>query len=220
MKLAVIADVHSNLPALKAVLKDIGSKEILSLGDVVGYNPFPKETIEVFMKRSIKGVRGNHDQAALDMNIGRFNQAAAKAVLWTSKTLDETKKNYLSSLPTTMKMGGVSAVHGSPRNPLYEYVYSEYPNDILKTFLGESQILLLAHTHVPFIKNVEGRLILNPGSVGQPRDGDPRASYALLDVDSKKAEIKRVEYDIEIVAEGIEKTNLPEWLAQRLYNGV
>jgi putative phosphoesterase len=219
MELAVIADVHSNLPALEAVLKEIGDMEIFSCGDIVGYHPYPNETIEIFKRKKIRGIMGNHDAAVVKGEKRGFYQPAAEAIQWTADVIRKENRRFLGSLPFSFKGAGLEAFHGSPRDPLHEYVYKETPEKTLNSYLGDSSVLILAHTHIPFVKNLKKGLVLNPGSVGQPRDGDPRAAYAILDVAEKRAEIRRVEYDIETVAKVIRKTGLSDELARRLYRG-
>jgi len=220
MEIALIADVHANLPALEAVLEEIAGLEVLSCGDIIGYNPYPNETIEVFRERGIKGVLGNHDWAALTLSLSWFNPAAAQALLWTARALSKENLRYLSTLPEKLHDSRLLLCHGSPRDPIFEYVYPDAPEALLTSFLQERRVLVLGHTHVPFVKRFEEGLILNPGSVGQPRDGNPRASYAILDVESSRVEIKRVSYDVERVADEIVRRGLPTRLATRLYEGV
>jgi predicted phosphodiesterase len=219
MEIAIIADVHSNLPALEAVFDEIGELRIFSCGDIVGYNPYPNETVEIFRKRRIKGVMGNHDQGILTPENSRFNSNARKAILWTRKVLSKSNLGYLESLPTKFMGNGFTAFHGSPRDPLFEYVYEGFSEDTMNSFLGETEILVLAHTHLPFVRHLKKGIAFNPGSVGQPRDGDPRAAYAILNTDKVAVKIKRVAYDIERVASEIKKKGLPEELATRLYKG-
>lgn len=219
MEIAIIADVHSNLPALEAVLSEIGELRIFSCGDIVGYNPFPNETVELFRKRRIKGVMGNHDQGILTLEIWRFSSNASKTILWTRKVLSNSNLRYLESLPKKFMGDVFTAFHGSPRDPLFEYVYEGFSEDTMNSFLSETKILVLAHTHLPFVRRLKKGLIFNPGSVGQPRDGDSRAAYAILNTDKVDVKIKRVAYDIERVASVIKKKGLPEELATRLYAG-
>jgi putative phosphoesterase len=219
MELAVIADVHSNLPALKAVMKEIGDMEIFSCGDIVGYYPYPNETLEMFRRKKIRGIMGNHDFAVVYGDTERFNRPAAEAIKWTAKVIGRRNIEFLRSLPESHVGTGFQAFHGSPVDPLHEYVYRETPVDTLNTYLGESGVLILAHTHVPYTRNLKKGLVLNPGSVGQPRDGDSRASYAVLDVEEKKAEIIRVSYDVETVAREMGEKGLSNELARRLYRG-
>ncbi len=219
-RLNLIADVHGNLPALEAVLDELPKAKTLHLGDVVGYNPYPKEVIELLQERRIASVMGNHDNAVLTGDVSWFNPVAARAILWTREHLSEEELAYLASLPLEIK-NEVCAVHGSPRRRLEEYVFPDYPDEALSAFLklAGRRILAMGHTHVPFWRRVGDALVVNPGSVGQPRDGDARASFASIDLSTLEVEIVRVEYDISRVAREILRAGLPAVLAQRLFEG-
>lgn len=221
MEMAVIADIHSNLYALKAVLEDLGDRKIYHVGDLVGYNPFPREVIELLQGKKIPSVMGNHDYAVARSDTGGFNPLAARAVQWTREQMAVDELGYLSSLPPHISGENFHIVHGSPQDPLSEYVFPGAPDRVLNRYLDlcGKEILILGHTHVPMLREVEGGLVLNPGSVGQPRDGVKEASYALLDTASREAEIVRVPYPIEKTARAIEKAGLPQLLAERLYLG-
>ncbi len=221
MKIAIISDVHSNLYALEAVLDEVGRAEIYHAGDVVGYNPFPEETIEIFRKKRIKSVMGNHDYAVVTLNTWGFNPLAEKAILWTRSRLGEEHLSYLESLAIRLSTENFYMVHGSPVDPLDEYVFPYTYESVLSSYLkaAERKILILGHTHVPFIKEVKEGLILNPGSVGQPRDGAKEASFAFLDLNKREAEIVRVDYPVEKTAKAIKRAGLPDFLAERLFYG-
>ncbi len=225
MKIAVIADVHSNLVALKEVLSEIeklGDLPIIHCGDLVGYNPWPNQVVELMKKRGIKSVMGNHDRVVVTRETGWFNPTAARAIDWTADTLTPENTDYLKFLPQAVREEEYFMVHGSPLRPIEEYVFPDYRRAILEEFLkiAERDILILGHTHQPFAIRLGERLILNPGSVGQPRDGDPRAAFAVLDTEKREAEIKRVGYDIEEVARELSTAGLPETLGQRLFYGL
>ncbi|MBI5252937.1 MAG: metallophosphoesterase family protein, partial [Euryarchaeota archaeon] len=149
-----------------------------------------------------------------------FNPVAAAAVDWTRKEIKKENINFLNSLPKLYE-GDFYMVHGSPRNQLDEYVSEDYPEKELLSFFRytSKNTIILGHTHRPFVKKFGDRLMFNPGSVGQPRDLDPRAAYAVFDAAAKKVEIKRVEYDIDEAADAIIEKGLPELLARRLYAG-
>ncbi len=230
MKLAVISDIHSNLPALQEVLKEVQSEEVdmlLCLGDIVGYGPFPNRTVEVLRKIKTEKifVRGNHDDRVLEGKTERLSRDAERAVQWTKKHINEKNLRFLRKLDRTeeVKIGNskVFLAHGSPRKPLSEYIYESTEEELLESFfrMTNSDVILLGHTHVPFIREVGGNLILNPGSVGQPRDGDNRTSYAILDTENWEINQDRTEYDVEKVAGEIKRSRLPSSLAQRLYHG-
>lgn len=238
MRIAVLSDIHSNLEALRAVLDALPSVDrILCLGDIVGYGADPAAVIDLLRERGAEAVQGNHDWAVVTGDTEWFNPWAARAVEWTRSVLDRGPVDYLQRLPRTLDLPGpdVLAVHGSPRDPLFEYVVSA--EAALGSFGATGRrVILLGHSHVAMRFSLrerrvewrafpEGggevlgpRTLLNPGSVGQPRDGNPRASLALLDEDG--FEIRRVEYDVARAAGKIREAGLPEFLAQRLFRGV
>lgn len=220
MRVVVLADIHSNLPALEAVLEDIGEAEIYCNGDLVGYNPYPNEVVELVREKGIFCTLGNHDYTVLTGNTARFNPYAARALNWTRERIKKENLAFLASLPFFYEDSFYMA-HGSPRYYLDEYVTEDYPEEILNGFFNQSgrDVICLAHTHVPYARRLEGKLLFNPGSVGQPRDFDPRASYALLDLERKQVKIKKVKYDIEAVVEAVIKEGLPEVLGYRLREG-
>ncbi len=221
MKIAFISDIHGNSIALEEVLDDIGKMEIICLGDIVGYNPFPNESIEIIKEKKIKCIMGNHDYAVLTGDVAWFNPIAARAIIWTREVLNEENIEYLKSLKTVIKDKNVYCVHGSPLDPLEEYVFPNYPITLLKEFLkvAGTRAVAMGHTHIPFVKYLNEGIIFNPGSVGQPRDNDPRAAYAIFDFKEESVEIVRVEYNIDKVAKEIIKVGLPKELALRLYKG-
>jgi len=225
MKLALISDVHANLVALRAVLEDMEGREIariLSAGDVVGYYPYPNETVAVFHERCIESIQGNHDRAVLSSDPTKFNPAAASAALWTATRLSDASADYLRELPRKLmvEIDGIriAVYHGAPFDDDY-YMYEENVRESLLA-MARSDVLVLGHTHMPFIKRFGSGLIVNPGSVGQPRDGDPEASYAIYDTVARKASIRRVAYDIEEVAARTRESGLPAALADRLFLGL
>jgi len=222
MKVAIIADIHGNLDALKVVIEDIrgrGIKDIVCAGDIVGYGPEPDKCVELIRKNLVTCVRGNHEQVAVTLDdLDRVTNDAKDSLIWTNKQLSFQNKQYLKDLPITKKIGNIFMVHGSPFDPLYEYVYED---DDMSYFIrsADSEILVMAHTHVPYIKMVKKTLIINPGSVGQPRDNLPEASYCILDTETRKAIIIRVPYDINAVEKKINKAGLPKHLGSRLHFG-
>jgi len=238
--LSVISDIHSNFEALTAVLNDLDTnfpeiKEVYCLGDLVGYGPDPKSCLEfVFNKEKFitKIVMGNHDDF-----VGRHSlppQVNPIAKIANDYQIENTPLELrwkLTQLPHTIstKHGGIDKeivfVHGSPQYPLTEYIYPHtFKQENLFNYMNSADIdiLILGHTHIPFIRKTENTrdlMIINPGSVGQPRDGDPRASYAVIDVKNFEAEIKRIDYNISSVYEKIKMSGLPISLGSRLYNG-
>jgi len=226
-RIAVISDVHSNLEALRAVLPRVEGMEVYCLGDVVGYGANPNEVVKALRERRVLTVMGNHDYAAVTGETGMFNARAAMAAKWTAKALAGPNLSYLMSLPRERRLRLGSAegflTHGSPNDMLWEYVepgthaqlFGHYLEKLNVRFLG------LGHTHVPYVMDEEKGVVFNPGSVGQPRDGDRRASYAVVRVDGAgvKVENFRVEYDYETAGSKIRAAGLPGQLADRLRTG-
>ncbi len=244
MYVAILADIHANLAAFAAVLKDIeqrgGVDEYWCLGDVVNYGPDPVKCVELLRRLKHVAVVGNHDLAAIGkLSLNLFNPDAAVAMKWTINQLNQEAVNYLTSLPQIAKQGEFTLVHGSPREPVWEYLVSKGQAKENFNFF-KSRYCLVGHSHeslvfrveedkhVSYIKFAEGlgqvagdhRLILNPGSVGQPRDGDPRASYAIYDSQSRVIKLYRVAYDVGTVQLRMVKANLPMRLVVRLEKGL
>lgn len=244
MRYLIISDIHANLAAFKAVLSDAPSFDrIWCLGDIAGYGPEPNECVELLNEFPHICVAGNHDWAAIGLlNLEDFNTDARHACQWTQEQLTPESLEYLKNLPTTLVEEGFTLVHGSPRQPIWEYIlYSSTARSNFPYF--NTQICLVGHTHAPagfrYHVDQEGmafcepfnfiprramslgkdRLILNPGSVGQPRDGDARASYALLDPEEKVLEYHRVTYPVEVTQEKMKRAGLPARLIIRLSYG-
>ena len=225
MRIAVLADIHSNLPALQAVLKDVdavGVAQIWVAGDLVGYNPWPNEVIQVVRDRKVRAIRGNHDRAALSGDTSWFNEVAAAAIRWTRIVMSPASVGYLKSLEDRVRVSlpeGIAAVyHGSPRND-DEYVMPWAADEALMR-LANAQFVILGHTHVPMAFSSRHGILVNPGSVGQPRDSDPRAAWALLETATGGVEQRRVPYAIGEVIAGIHRAGLPAELGERLRWGV
>jgi putative phosphoesterase len=224
MRLAFISDVHSNLPALESVLEaaeESGAEQILNAGDIVGYNPYPNQVIRLLESKGVQSIQGNHDRATLSGDTSWFNPYAAKAIDWTRDQLDRQSERFLAGLPLELDANRADTrlrlVHGSPADP-DEYVFPHQANAHLLRLAG-TQVLVMGHTHIPFVKRTKGGLLLNPGSVGQPRDGDPRASWARLDLPQGEVGVERTSYDFEAVQREIRERALPEFLAERLEIG-
>jgi len=245
MRYLVISDIHANLVAFDAVLDAAAGMfdKIWCLGDVVGYGPYPNECIERLNEFDHKCIAGNHDWAVLDkLDVSEFNINARFAVLWTQQQLKPENRAYLDNLPLyLLEDQNFTLVHGSPRHPIWEYIL--YPKVAQLNFKHfETPYCLVGHTHSPVIylaaekpgKNSEAiipetdvfvqhlnsrRLIMNPGSVGQPRDGDARASYALLDTEAMEFTIHRVPYDVEKVQAEMQRFDFPAKLWNRLAFG-
>ncbi len=241
MRVAMVSDVHANLPALEAVLAEVdaaGVDELWCLGDIVGYGPDPGPCIEIIRDRCAVSLSGNHDLGAIGaVPIDDFNPYAAEANLWTGSVLSEADRAWLGSLPARTARRDVTLAHGSPREPVWEYVLSE-PVALASFECFETQWCLVGHSHVPMVivepgvdaaltvlpgsggpVEPPGRAIINPGSVGQPRDGDPRAAYAILDLRGKTATFHRAAYDIAEVQARMRKAGLPHYLIDRLERG-
>jgi len=228
MRVAVISDIHSNYDALQVVLSAIDDCDaLICIGDLVGYGAQPNQVVSEI--RDLKPdaiVMGNHDYAVSTGDTSGFVHHAVQAVDWTRREISLENLRYISSLRSkaTFTADGVeiALVHGSPRDPLNEYIYPGAPEFILESLVDESgaRVLLLGHTHVPFSQAFGAKVLGNPGSVGQPRDGDPRASYAILETPSEiRFHIHRVSYDIDAAAGKIAAKGLPRILAERLHIG-
>jgi len=230
MRIVVFSDIHSNLDALEAVAKSLPAyDELYCLGDIVGYGPQPNEVVERLQELGPTVVlMGNHDDAVVRDDVEGFSTHAAMAVKWTRREISPTSLNYLRGLRPLAKVErdgkALALFHGSPRDPLSEYVYPGLPARVARGFvkMAEAEIVLLGHTHMPMLFRFDGSILANPGSVGQPRDGDRRASFAVLTVTQceTKFEVHRVEYEVGLVAQRIIKSGLPSFLAERLYMGV
>lgn len=229
MLVAAIADIHGNLEALEAVLEKIGRdgiKVVLCAGDIIGYGANPNECVQLVRERCDAVVMGNHDASADLHNIGYFDQAAADCLRWSHKALSNQNMRYLLGLKTSIvtEYSGRSIymVHGRPMDNVYEYVYPDIGEREARELLRNcrSDVLVLGHTHMPFSRNAGSKLIVNPGSVGQPRDGNPNASYAIINTLSLKATICRVAYDVRKAGEKIREAGLPFSCAQRLEQGI
>ncbi len=246
---AIISDIHGNLEALEAVLEDIrqqGITQITCLGDIIGYGPNPRECIDLVMKNCQLTILGNHDQAALFDPEG-FNAGAERAIFWTRSTLEagdpegnESRWEFLGELPRMKRDGEFLFVHGSARNPLNEYVFPEdvYNQRKMERIFGlVDNYCFQGHTHIPgvftedysFLSPDEvnfgialgdSKMLFNVGSVGQPRDGNKRSSYVILDEEAKTVTFRRVEYDNEKTAAKIYPIpELDNFLGDRLREG-
>jgi predicted phosphodiesterase len=241
MRVLVISDIHANLTALEAVLTDAGTfDEVWCLGDLVGYGPDPNECIELIKTLpNLHCLVGNHDHAALGLiPISRFNQDAQSGIKWTMEVLTQEHKDYLQSLPAIITLENFTLAHGSPREPIWEYILDVHLAEA-NFGLIKTDFCLVGHSHLPLIFfrsdhqdftipiaphenepfQLEPRMILNPGSVGQPRDLDPRAAYAILDLEDQTWELNRTSYDITDVQLRILQSGLPERHATRLVAG-
>ncbi|MCU4972224.1 metallophosphatase family protein [Halobacteria archaeon AArc-m2/3/4] len=218
MRVGLVSDIHGNRVALEAVLSDMPSVDALACaGDVVGYNPWPAECVDAMRKRDVPTVLGNHDAAVVDRTGFRFNGMAQAGVKHAIEHLEDDHLEWLESLPEERREfdGRVKLVHGHPENP-DRYTY---PEDFSPRLLGDEDVLVLGHTHVQHAERYADGIVVNPGSVGQPRDGDPRAGYAVLDLEAMTVETRRVSYDIEAVQRAVKDAGLPERIGTRLARG-
>jgi predicted phosphodiesterase len=253
MRLAILSDIHANLPALEAVLDSIDGaevEELWCLGDVVGYGAQPDDCARLVSERCALCLVGNHDLAVLgDLDVEAFSPAAAAAVRWTREVADSSTIEFLRALEPADETRPVALYHASPRDPVWEYVL--WPDQAAECIgVQAARVSLIGHSHVALffvmpeekanpegdvelldaargaqagagtrLDLSEGRWLVNPGSVGQPRDGDPRAAWLELDTEGWEATYHRVDYEIDRAAEAITAADLPAHLARRLYAG-
>ncbi len=234
--LAVLSDLHANLSACLAVAADIHQRApaaVLVLGDLVGYLCRPNQVARLAAREGWRAIRGNYDQAVLtggQAGVDQFlkpglGEEPRAVFAWTEGQVDQATRAYLAGLPLELRleMGGarILAVHGSPQG-IRHYVYPDHPPEELQAWLEREQagILLMGHTHRPFIRQLPAGLAVNPGSVGKPKDGDHRASYALIELSPQpRAQIVRLEYDLDLEAHLLDQAGLPPKTVQRLYQG-
>lgn len=241
MRILIISDIHANLTAFQAVLEDANGQwdKMWCLGDVIGYGPDPNECIDLLLEQDHLTLTGNHDWAALGkIDISTFNADARLAIEWTQEELRDDGRNYLEHQPTSMVIDDFTLAHASPRQPVWEYItdsFIAWENfDHFKT-----PYCLVGHTHYPVVFEQDEeygalarhadyarpmelnakRVIINPGSVGQPRDSDPRAAYATLDLEKNTWQHHRVAYDIAATQARMENHGLPQRLIARLQYG-
>jgi diadenosine tetraphosphatase ApaH/serine/threonine PP2A family protein phosphatase len=242
-RVAVISDVHANWHALEAVLAAVDAEspdELWCLGDLVGYGPRPNPCCATVRERAAVCLAGNHDLGVLgEVDLNEFAPDAVASATWTRDVLTADSRGYLETLQSSGRRDGAELFHASPRDPVWEYVLTI--DAVEASFeLTEEPLVLVGHSHVPLAIVLEhgelggglaregthvdlgtdARILLNPGSVGQPRDGDPRAAWLLLDFRSSRAEFRRVAYPVERTQEEIRERGLPDALAERLARGV
>jgi diadenosine tetraphosphatase ApaH/serine/threonine PP2A family protein phosphatase len=246
VRVAAISDIHANLPALEAVLGAIDEAEvdeIWCLGDVIGYGAEPDECADLVRERCALCLVGNHDLAVLGaLDVAAFSEAAAEAVAWTRENVAERTLELLRELEPKGEREGIALFHASPRDPVWEYVLSAEQADACLD-VQTARVALIGHSHVSlfFVRPATGEQgdgirgaqssddtllelddgcwLINPGSVGQPRDGDPRAAWLELDTSEQTARFHRVRYDVERAAAAISSAGLPRRLADRLHVG-
>ncbi len=240
MRTLIVSDVHSNLTALDAVLAaaeaDGPLDSVWCLGDIVGYGPWPLETVRRIRSLNAVCIQGNHDAGAIGrISLDTFNHAARDACRWNGAQLDEDARSFLQGLPDTVTVEGFTLVHGTPRDPLWEYL-TGYGDAVEALEHVDTRDVLVGHTHYQFafeagrgarlpgpdgltVTRDGGRLVVNPGSVGQPRDHDPQAAYAVYDSETDMLTLCRAAYDIAATQRAMEQVGLPEPLISRLSVG-
>jgi diadenosine tetraphosphatase ApaH/serine/threonine PP2A family protein phosphatase len=242
MRVAVISDVHGNLSALAAVTTAIEGDHVDAtwcLGDVVGYGPRPNRCCAVVRDSAALCLVGNHDLGVVGvLDLDEFSPDAAESARWTRRVLEPGPREFLEALQPEARADGVELYHGSPLDPIWEYVRT-YEGAYAALRATLEPVVLVGHTHVALelrlaeggvsggvapagteVDLAAGRHLLNPGSVGQPRDGDPRAAYLVLDLDARRASFRRVEYDVARTQAEIRERGLPDALAERLAHGI
>jgi len=242
VRVAVISDIHANLHALEAVLAEVTREspdEIWCLGDVVGYGPRPNECCELVRERADLVLCGNHDLAVIGaLDLEEFSGDAARAARWTVGVLADENRTWLGSLQPTAARESAELFHASPRDPVWDYVLSEQVA-LQSLLLTQAPVVLVGHSHVALALSTGGadiagglapggtnvefadrRWLFNPGSVGQPRDGDPHAAWLLVDFADNRAGFRRVLYDVEATQAEIRAAGLPDGLAGRLAHGL
>jgi predicted phosphodiesterase len=242
MRVAVVSDIHSNLHALEAVIAAIDAEapdELWCLGDIVGYGARPNDCCAAIAERADVCLAGNHDLAVRGtIDLGEFGGEAGVAARWTRDVLEPEAQELLDRLEPQGAAHGVALYHGSARDPIWEYVLSDEAA-FVTIALANAPLVLVGHSHVALQIVLSGeeisgggapdgteleldgaQALLNPGSVGQPRDNDPRAAYLLLDLDAQRASFRRVEYDVARTQQEMREAGLPELLAARLELGL
>jgi putative phosphoesterase len=218
MLAGVISDIHANRVALDAVLEDMPDVDALvCAGDVVGYNPWPVECVDALRDRDVPTVMGNHDRAVVTGTGFAGNLMADDGVEFAREALDDDRHEWLAGLPDQRLVfdDRLKVVHGHPEDP-NRYTYPELFSEEL---LDGEDVLVMGHTHVQAHETYDDGVVLNPGAVGQPRDRDPRAAYAVVDLDTLAVDERRVEYDVDRVVDAVEAAGLPPDTGQRLKKG-
>ena len=242
MRALAVADIHANLAAFEAVLADAASyggfDAIWCLGDIVGYGPEPAACIELLREQAHAAIAGNHDLAVIErLSTAEFNPSGQAAIEWTKGVLKEAELDYLRALPSVVSEADFTLVHGSLVDPVWEYlISSETAADHLA--LQETHFGLVGHSHLPLVffeaeggvrggrleegfvlPLTQARFVANVGGLGQPRDGDPRAAYGIVDTEARELSLHRVAYDIERTQARMRAVGLPKFLSERLEHG-
>ncbi|MEJ5283521.1 MAG: metallophosphoesterase family protein [Brevinematia bacterium] len=239
MKIAILSDIHSNLEALISVLNNLSKESfdfIISLGDIVGYGPDPEKCVDIIQREKIISIKGNHERMLIKPEDRIFaNELARRAIEWTEENLSLKSKIFLESLPEKYEYEGLLFVHGSPLNPDEYIIRRRVAIDSIQKIKEDGfKLCFFGHTHLPGIFYEDGAFsyfdktllegekyyLINPGSVGQPRDRNPKSSYLIFDFQEYSVNLKRVEYNITNTVEKIQNYGLPEELGTRLYYGI
>ncbi|HAW50573.1 TPA: metallophosphoesterase [bacterium] len=238
MKYGIISDIHGNLEALISVLPFISKVDkIVVLGDIVGYGPCPNECCDEVKKLNAIVIAGNHDLASIGAkDISWFNPYAKEAIEWTANTLTAKNKEYLANIPKVVQINNLLFAHGSLRDYTDEYIFNEITASLSFSLLGE-KILFVGHTHVPatfFLENnivvrrvlkedekilIDKKAIVNPGSIGQPRDYNPKASFGIFDTSNNEFFLFRIRYNVKRIQRLMMNEGLPKYLIERLEAG-
>lgn len=242
MRALIISDIHANLTALDAVLSEVGDFDaVWCLGDIVGYGPDPNECVKKIRELpKLTCIIGNHDAAALSqINADSFNPEARNAIMWTRQQLSKQSVEFLKGLPESKQVSDdVTLTHGSPRHPVWEYLLDTHAATLNFKYF-DTPLCFVGHTHLPVIYSLTednhmarlnvpqpnglvelpGRAIINPGSVGQPRDRDPRSAFGIYDSETGTLDFRRVSYDVEEVQARMRAAKLPDRHIQRLTAG-
>ena len=215
MKIAIISDVHANFPALDAISNELENVDaIIHAGDLIGYNPFPNRTIEIFRRLQIISVAGNHDRGIKSPDMFNFCTSSLEVLKWTAERLTKENETYINQLPIEQQLiiddYKILVVHGAPNHP-NRYIYpTDLTLELIEDVSDEVDMLVWGHTHYPIMTKIEGVILLNPGSVGQPRDGDWRASYAIFNTTNSSIEFQRREYNIQTLVNKARKEDFPQ----------
>jgi len=218
MEIGVISDIHGNIVALDAVFQDMRDVDlVVCAGDVVGYNPWPGECIDSIRESDVPTIEGNHDRAVVTDHYPVFNDMAAAGVEYTQKVLDDDQLAWLSDLPIERRLADdrMTVVHGHPDDPDH---YTR-PHQFGPDLLDDEELLVMGHTHIQHHEIYDEGMVVNPGSVGQPRDGNYRAAYTIVDLDARTVEEHRVGYDTDAVIRKVIDVGLPRKIGFRLAKG-
>lgn len=218
MLVGVISDIHANRVALEAVLDDLPDvNALICAGDVIGYNPWPAACIDRLMQLEVPTVMGNHDRKLVTGSNFVGNRMARAGIELARDQVSPDQRDWLAELPNERRLfdDRLQLVHGHPEDP----DHYTYPQEFGPDLLDDASVLVLGHTHIQGYEETEAGVVLNPGSVGQPRDRDPRAAYAVLDLEAMSVDLRRVPYDIEAVREAVDATGLPDRTGERLVQG-